>query len=147
MKKTKPLIALALVLGMTGTVPARAQDPISKSGNAFLAGCSMVDKEESMTPEVAICVMYIVGLVDGIEGTLSTTNALKSATQTGKGDLKELGICLPRTFPPGNVSVSPKQLTRVALKYMREHPEQTHWRTNLLIIDAWLAASPCAAKK
>jgi hypothetical protein len=39
------------------------------------------------------------------------------------------------------------QIYRIAVRYMRDHPEETHKFTSVLIFEASAAAFPCPAKK
>jgi hypothetical protein len=43
--------------------------------------------------------------------------------------------------------VTADQLYRIVVKYMRDHPQETHKFTAMLIFEASAGAFPCPAKK
>lgn len=73
------------------------------------------------TVAAGICVGYVMGI---------QTMVLASPEVS-----RVLGICLP--------PVSAGQLIRVFLKYTRDHPEEEHLGTSILLYKSWAGAFPC----
>ena len=127
-----------LLVGMVclAAVPLLAQEipeAPSRSGNAFLQDCSVVDKpvndlKSSQLLSANVCLSYVKGLLDGVL----------------------LQIYLSRT--PGHVELFPycvsgditnAQVVRILLKYIRANPATAHLSTAALFGSAMKEAFPC----
>jgi hypothetical protein len=117
-----------LLLSVSG-VPQQATSPsfsgVRDSANIFLAKCNSehVTSRDELSAQT-FCQGYITGLSDGVEMTM---------------------MAVAPGCPPEHLT--PAQMGRIALKYMQEHPEQTHTLTPVLMFEAWAAAFPCPTKK
>jgi len=114
---------------------------VSASGNEYLAICSSLEipaDKVNATDLAAIyrCQGFMEGLRDGV-GVATSIVQHSNPTLNLKGSMSDLGIC----FPDGVVLL---QDIRVVLKYIREHPEQTHLPSAVLVVAANLQAFPCA---
>jgi hypothetical protein len=94
---------------------------LAGSGNAFLRYCEGVDEPTAL----GMCRGYVMGISDGL---LMVHSSFSNA------------IC-----PPEHQTA--EQLYRIVVKYMREHPEETHKFTSVLVFEAQAAAFPCQANK
>ena len=90
------------------------------SGNMFYEKCS--DGNQT------ICTTYVMGVYDAYK-------AMQDFSEIKENDQKT-GICDP-------TSVTSQQLTDIALKYVKEHPESRHYIAARLIIIAIKIAFPC----
>jgi hypothetical protein len=52
--------------------------------------------------------------------------------------MEDVGICIPDSVENG-------QLLRIVMKYIRNHPEQSHKLSAMLVFNAEFYAFPCAA--
>jgi hypothetical protein len=141
MKLRMMSLVLLVFVAAAGTV--RAQDSIDTSGNVFLAHCGAVLDQENplgVDEQESICITYIMGIHNGMSTAIGIYKAMKSPKGAGEGNLRDVGVCLPQEMPA-------KQLSRIVVKYIRNHPENAHWTTTLLAFNAWLAAFPCRAAK
>jgi hypothetical protein len=82
------------------------------------------------------CQGFMQGLRDGV-GVATTIIQHSNPALNLKGSVSDLGIC----FPDGVVLL---QDIRVVLKYIREHPEQAHLPSAVLVVAANLQTFPCA---
>jgi hypothetical protein len=125
-----------MTLVCLAAVPLPAQEILeapSRSGNAFLQDCSVVDKsvndlKSSESPRASVCLSYVMGLLDGVLLQISLSRSL---------DHVEL-------FPycmSGDVTNS--QLARILLKYIRANPATAHLPTATLFGSAMMEAFPC----
>jgi len=113
-------------------LPAFAQQASEKpsdldftsSGNAFLRLCEPASRG---APIYTACLSYVIGVVDGAE-TVSEER------------FHELLHC-----PSPDVENGQKY--RIAVKYIKEHPERTNLQTRILIVDALTATFPCQPHK
>ena len=110
---------------------AQTPEPLDRSGNAFLRGCSAIEKAQTTEAEselVARCAYYVLGVVQGAEFGQSILET-------------KMGKKAPELFcRPGNAENG--QLLRVTVKYIREAPEFSHLPTPDLIINAMRMAYP-----
>ncbi|MFZ0563081.1 MAG: Rap1a/Tai family immunity protein [Terriglobales bacterium] len=116
-------------------VAAQTKEFPDTSGNAFLRLCSAIDKEKLTDEEIAhvtSCVGYVAGFVDGVSVYPIYAEA------KAKQKVPKL-ICRPDGVEHG-------QLISVVLKYIRNHPEDAHLPTQLLIMGAIGEAFPCSNK-
>jgi Rap1a immunity proteins len=93
---------------------------LAGSGNGFLRYC-----EGPEGSSYGMCRGYVLGVVDGIQTVSSSFS--------------------DRICDPGHVTAD--QLYRIAVKYMRDHPQETHKFTAMLIFEASAGVFPCPAKK
>jgi hypothetical protein len=110
-------LVLFSLVGAAQQVPAASDVDIRLSGNNFLARC---ESKNDDSWNHGYCAGYVMGLSQLMESQGS--------------------IC-PR------VHVTQAQFRRIAVKYMQDHPEKTDKLTVDLMLEAWVAAFPCPAKK
>jgi hypothetical protein len=114
------------------------QIDIAASGLNFLAVCGeTIDKPASQLDESDLlrggqCYGYVKGVEDGIAFGLAVQNS------KGRGSMGDLGICLPTE---GTVTLN--QMTRLVLKYIKDHTEQAHEPTVKMVARAIKSAFPC----
>jgi hypothetical protein len=126
------LIACLSVCSALGSAQTTKEFPYD-SGNVFLRLCSSVEKAQRTDAETQLgagCLLYIAGFVDGAEtGNVSTMVQMKPTT-------------IPKPFcRPDNTENG--QLVKIVLKYIREHPEDAHQPTGLIVLWAFQRAFPC----
>lgn len=138
---------LLIILAILTLIPLDAQttDPqenvgIDVSGNRYLDICSVAEKPYDQWTSVdavddGACQGFMIGMVDGMT---YAPKILKYANNypSLKGSIKDLGICFPADVETG-------QMTRIALKFVRDNPEKAHERTPVLVISALQKAFPC----
>jgi hypothetical protein len=122
---------VALLSLMFFFLPNASQGPafadVRNSGNMFLAKCesdTAATLDDISTQD--FCNGYAVGLADSVQ-------------------IRTMYAPPAPTCPP--TGVMPAQMRRIAVKYMKDHPEKTHEQTALLMFEAWAEAFPCPAKK
>ena len=120
---------------------ANAMD-VAASGTNFLELCSSVEisPDKMNVADLANmhrCQGFMEGLRDGI-GVAAAVIQHSNPSLNLKGSISDLGICFPD-------EASLLQVIRVVLKYIREHPEQAHLPSAVLVFSADLQAFPCAA--
>jgi len=93
---------------------------IQHSGNDFLAKCESFPEPDSWMH--GFCRGYVLGVSDGMQ------------------------MVTPALMCPAE-HVTQGQFYRIAVKYLRDHPEKTDKYTSDLMFEAWAAAFPCPAKK
>ena len=128
---------LLLCSSVSSQEPSAPRDYPSTSGNAFLRLCSVVEKNEIETNQegqhVVACVAYVEGVVQGVSAEVAFVRDVG-----GKEPLKP--FCLPDNVENG-------QIIRITLKYIRNHPEEAHQSTVILVVQALREAFPCQAKR
>jgi Rap1a immunity proteins len=108
----------------------------SASGNAFVRFCSVIDNSQQDGHDemhIVACSAYVEGVVDGVNAEIGFSKSV-----VGKESPKP--YCLPKDAENG-------QLIRMILKYVRNHPEEAHKITSVLIVETLLEAFPCGSKK
>ncbi len=113
-------------------VTAQTQEFPEDSGNAFVRLCSATEKESRTDEEAAnamACLGYVSGFAEGI-GIYRSSAEAKTKQKMPKY------FCRPDGVERG-------QLVSVVLKFIRNHPEDAHRRTGVLIIVALEHAFPC----
>jgi hypothetical protein len=98
--------------------------------------CSDVDKNVQTDVGIAhdiSCISFAEGVVQGVEVESTYANAV-GAEATPKP------FCLSDGVDNG-------QLVRIALKYIRDHPEEDHKLSAVLLVFSWQAAFPCTSPK
>jgi Ssp1 endopeptidase immunity protein Rap1a len=133
-----------LVMAVLFTVPANAQsrpNDISESGNRFLEVCSVDEKPMAQWNERdflngGVCEGFMMGLRDGIGMSIALLQHDYPSLAPLKGSIEDLGVCFPDGSDRG-------QMIRVTLKYIRQHPEQSHLPSAELVFMAELDAFPC----
>jgi hypothetical protein len=102
------------------------------SGNVFLEWCSVVEKDEHTKTESQHsieCTAYVEGVDEGVSVEVTF------ARQIASNPPPKL-YCRPENSTAG-------QLVRITLKYIRNHPEDAHQPTVVLIVEALREAFPC----
>lgn len=117
-KAVTTLIALSLISINT----ARADAP---SGNDLLTLCSSGNESSFST-----CKLYVRGYVEGFEMALTIAGE-------GNPTVKQL-FCSPE-------GVTPDQMARVLVKWLRANPKLMHYSANVVIPAAMAEAFPCPA--
>src|ERR1700751_1168825 len=128
--------SLLVALVCLAAVPVPAQEILeapSSSGNAFLQGCSAVDKpvndlKSSQLLPVNVCLSYVKGLVDGV--------LLQISLSRSPDHVELFPYCVR-----GNVTDA--QVARILLKYIRANPATAHLSTAALFGSAMKEAFPC----
>jgi hypothetical protein len=112
--------------------PSPPQEFPSTTGNAFIRQCSVLEGNATtgveLQQEVA-CIGFVEGFINGIYA---------EAVYIYKVNHKEppKPFCLPAEVENG-------QLVKVALKYIRNHPEEAHQPSAPLIVKAFEKSFPC----
>jgi len=132
--------AAARVNDINASAQTMAKD-VSSSGNNFLEICSSVEipADKMGAADLANmnrCQGFMEGLRDGV-GVAAAVIQHSNPKLNLKGSISDLGICFPD-------EVNLLQVIRVVLKYVREHPEQAHSPSAVLVFTADLQAFPCA---
>jgi hypothetical protein len=126
---------IALLAFCALSIPAFSAPQLYNSGNDFLAVCSAVDKDTNLTDAEMIknlqCLAYIQGLIDG------ATYETAWIWMEGKKTVHPIPFCRPEGV--GNL-----QLLRIALKFVRDNPENAHLETSALIFRSLERAFPCS---
>ena len=127
-----------LLVGLVcfAAVPLLAQeipDAPSRSGNAFLQDCSVVDKpinelKSSQLLPVNVCLSYVKGLLDGV--------FLQISLSRSSGHVELFPYCV-------SGDVTNAQVARILLKYIRANPATAHLSTAALFGSAMIEAFPC----
>src|SRR5208283_1533632 len=108
----KALLCVAFVCALTATLHAAVDVP-SASGNDFVRLCSVIDKDDAEKTKLEglqeiVCVAYVAGLRDGVAAEIAFAESEnKSAPKP---------YCLQSAVENG-------QLVKIALKYIKGHPE------------------------
>jgi hypothetical protein len=117
-------------------VPLPAQEILeapSRSGNAFLQDCSVVDKpindlKSSELQRANVCLSYVVGLLDGV--------LLQIYLSRSPGHVELFSYCM-------SGDVTHVQVARILLQYIRANPATAHLSTAALFGSAMKEAFPC----
>lgn len=136
---------LSLFVLCTIALPAFSEDSFAKftkSGNAFLSTCSVIDKDSSKLTDieaiqVAACTEFIEGLIQGVELESYYVGSIY-AIPSGNAPTP---ICMP--LP---TEVTNGQIIRISLKFIRENPDKAHMQTAGLVALALKGAFTCSAK-
>jgi Rap1a immunity proteins len=127
---------LLVVLMCLATVPLLAQEILeapSRSGNAFLQDCSVVDKpvndlKSSQLLPANVCLSYVKGLLDGV--------VLQISLSRSPDHVELFPYCV-------SGDVTDVQVVRILLKYIRANPATAHLPTGALFGSAMKEAFPC----
>lgn len=133
MRNPCPLLVALVCLA---AVPLLAQDILeapSRSGNAFLQDCSVVNKpvndlKSSELLRANVCLSYVVGLLDGV--------LLQISLSRSPGHVELFPYCV-------SGDVTNAQVARILLKYIRANPAIAHLPTLALFGSAMKEAFPC----
>src|ERR1700681_985399 len=124
------LVVSFLPVVLLATTPNDNLAMLTKSGNDFLRACE--PRGEHSTAIDGFCSGYANGVIDGYD--------LLFADVQAKNHEKVIGaFCPPDEITRG-------QQYRVAVKYLNDHPEQTHRIASALIAESMQAAFPCPTK-
>jgi len=107
-------------------------------GNELLSQCNtaiaiLEGAKESSDPNDAAYLGYCFGLLGGVTG-------LNRYYQNLYGQIEYEGIllfCIPES------GMGNGQAARIAVKYMREHPERLHENAVVILVTAFMEAFPC----
>jgi hypothetical protein len=138
------LHAAFVMVAFLSAVPLNAQmaaKDISDSGNRYLEICSSTEKPMAQWNEMdflngGLCHGFMMGFRDGVGVSIAMLQHGNPSLASLKDSMEDLGVCIPHGVELG-------QLTRVTLKYIREHPEQAHLPSAALVLMAELNAFPC----
>jgi Rap1a immunity proteins len=127
---------LLVVLVCLAAVPLLAQEILeapSRSGNAFLQDCSVVDKpvndvKSSQLLPANVCLSYVKGLLDGVLLQISLSRSPSHA--------ELFQYCM-------SGDVTNAQVVRILLKYIRANPATAHLSTAVLFGFAMKETFPC----
>jgi len=122
-----------LLLGILLSATALAKTDSNNDGNDFLDTCQHVEtviETGRGTPLEQFNLGYCSGFATGILESNAAYAALPNYD-------KAFAFCVPED------GVKPGQLIRIAVKYMKEHPEKLHLRAAVLIHVAMREAFPC----
>ena len=97
-------------------------------GNMLLDRCLQAQKLLNDQPANSLHVGYCMGIVEGVQRTLSYSKQL--------GDR----LILP-CFPEEDIKN--KQALRITIKYLKDHPENLHMNQVILLMKAFRDAFPC----
>ncbi len=118
MKKLMLLVALTVAIQVS---PAEA---VWKKGNLLVDEClSESDFNEIM------CYGYVIGIADMVREMAQMAESKR--------------VWRPDVCFPDITSISAAQIKRVVVKYLKEHPEETHNKAVILVIGALEEAFPC----
>jgi hypothetical protein len=122
MKYTCLLLCLLLfsAVGSSQQPQTPSDQDIGRSGNQFMATCESSRASDSLMH--GLCRGYVLGLSDGMQ------------------------MMTPALMCPAE-HVTQGQFYRIAVKYLRDHPEKTDKYTSNLMFEAWTAAFPCPVKQ
>jgi len=123
------LVCLAAVPLLAQEIP----ETPSRSGNAFLQDCSVVDKsvndlKSSQLLAANVCLSYVKGLLDGV--------LLQISLSRSPSHVELFPYCV-------SGDVSNLQVARILLKYIRANPATAHLPTAALFGSAMKEAFPC----
>jgi hypothetical protein len=114
---------------------------VSASGNNFLEICSSLEIPPDKMNAADLANMHrCEGFMQGLRDGVAVATAVIRNSKPGinlNGSISDLGICVPD-------QVNLLQVIRVAVKYIRDHPEQAHLPSAALVFTADLQAFPCA---
>jgi len=115
---------------------------ISDSGNRYVEVCSSTEKSPEKVDEMyflnsGLCSGFMMGYREGIKVSIAMLQHDNPSLASLKDSEEDLGVCVPD-------GVELAQMIRVTLKYIREHPEQGHLPSALLVLMAERNAFPCA---
>jgi hypothetical protein len=141
MREHRAAFLLIILASSLGSTAQTATKDISDSGNRFLEVCASTEKPPAEMNDndfvnAGLCQGFMLGLGSGIGIATAAAHQLNPNLDL-KGTAEDIGICLPDEVELG-------QLTRVTLKYIRDHPEQAHLRSATLVTMAEINAFPCA---
>jgi len=129
----KAVLALVVICALVGSARAADDDYPGDSGNAFVRTCSGIDKDDKDKTHLDVqngmaCLGYIDGLKDGVIAEIVFAQS------------EHKNVPKPYCVPDG---VEMRQLIRIVLKYIEDHPETAHMRTPPLAVLAWRKTFPC----
>jgi hypothetical protein len=124
------LVCLLSVVLVASAHPPEESLNMGASGNDFLRVC---ERAENSTAMYSLCTAYANGVIDGYDYAFALQQAQHHEPIKG-------AFCPPDEITRG-------QQYRVALKFMKDHPEETHRVTSALISEALVGAFPCSQAK
>jgi Rap1a immunity proteins len=133
MRNPCPLLVGLICLAAVPLLAQEIPETPSRSGNAFLQECSVVDKpvndlKSSQLLAANVCLSYVKGLLDGV--------LLQISLSRSPGHVELFPYCV-------SGDVSNAQVARIMLKYIRANPATAHLSTAALFGSAMKEAFPC----
>ena len=121
-------ILLACLLPVILLAPEKPTENVNltTSGNEFLRVCEPREKQPGVE---GLCAGYANGVIDGYDYAFAVIHAQRNETVKG-------AFCPPE-------GINRTQQFNIAVKYMKDHPEETHRIAGALIAEAMVAAFPC----
>lgn len=122
------ILLLCSTFVMSADAKMNVGDP-EGTGNDFLDVCSGLGDESRLKEswDLGVCAGYVDGVAIGTE----ISNGFNH---------KPPRICIPKEASRG-------QMYRVAIKYIRDHPEKSHAPSAALIFESFIEAFPCKGTK
>jgi len=129
MKTSLALLVVACLLQVVLLASDNPQENFNliASGNDFLRVCE--PRGEHSTAVDGFCSGYANGVIDGYDWAFASKQGQRNEPIKG-------AFC-----PPDEINRA--QQYRVAVKFMKDHPEETHRVAVALIAEAMVAAFPC----
>jgi hypothetical protein len=124
------LVCLLPVVLVASVPPPEENLNLGASGNDFLRVC---EHAEHATVVYGVCSAYANGVIDGYDYAFALLQAQRHESVKG-------AFCPPDEITRG-------QQYMVALKFMKDHPEQAHRVASALIAEALVDAFPCSQPK
>jgi hypothetical protein len=125
------LLACLLPVVLLASANPAGDFKLTASGNDFLRVCEPRGGHPAAID--GLCSGYANGVIDGYDYAFGLIQAQRHEPVNG-------AFC-----PPDGINRA--QQYRVAVKFMRDHPEETHRVASALIAEAMVAAFPCPQAK
>lgn len=133
-RRLSGVVCTLLLSSMLVVAQQRAENP-STSGNAFLRLCSVIDNDRLDAPEpynAWACLGFVDGVLEGIKTEVAFVHLV-----TGKEPPSP--YCLPEGVENG-------QIIRMVLKFIKDHPDEAHKPTVVLILETLEDPFPCTTQ-
>jgi hypothetical protein len=112
---------LTVAILLLASTPTKAQKLSPTTGNELLEWCQSGD-----TWQTGRCYGYVIGVAD-------------LQTMVGKALPENRQSCIAEGMTVG-------QIVEVAIKYLKQHPEERHFNASVLMVKAIAEAFPCQQK-
>jgi hypothetical protein len=125
MKRLGLIVILALCMSVSLATTQEHHQSVWNSGNDFLPLCGDMTDSPTVPPDFhwGECLGYIRGVDDGVEMAYDIMGQSQP-------------YCIPSEVTSG-------QMSRVLIKFIKDHPEKAHSKTSVLEIEAFMNAFPC----
>ncbi|WP_425563060.1 Rap1a/Tai family immunity protein [Luteimonas vadosa] len=117
------------------TLPVSSQIAAASDGNELLSQCSVIleamdgNKTGNATSREAVDATRCMSFVSGV----SQTSTLYEAS----GKMSKPSVCGP------DQGITTSQAVRIAVKYLKEHPQDLHQKASMLVMYSLMDAFPC----